>query len=64
MFRICRKIEEAKRLSAIFWNVKDKSIENGKNGVRLKWVEGARFWNEILLMDFSVHIKAVRIIDV
>jgi hypothetical protein len=30
----------------------------------LKWVEGARFWSEILLMNFSVNIKAVRIIDV
>jgi hypothetical protein len=39
------------------------SSENEKNGVKLKWVENAEFWNEKLLQTFSRHLEAVGFID-
>jgi hypothetical protein len=56
--------EEAVALSAFFWDMVDKSIENEKNGVKLKWVESAEFWNEKLLQTFSGHLEAIGFLDV
>ncbi|MEJ2373214.1 MAG: DUF4153 domain-containing protein [Sulfurimonas sp.] len=56
--------EEAIALSAFFWEMVDKSIENEKNDVKLKWEESAEFWNEKLLQTFSGHLEAVGFLDV
>lgn len=56
--------DEAEALSAFFWDMVDKSIQNEKEGIKLKWPEKAEFWNEKLLHTFSGHLEAVGYLEV
>lgn len=56
--------DEAKALSIFFWDMVDKSIQNEKAGIKLKWPENAEFWNEKLLHTFSGHLESTGYLDI
>ena len=59
-----KNADEAKALSVFFWDMVDKSIQNERNGVTLRWTESAEFWNKKLLHTFSGHLKSVGYTDI
>jgi hypothetical protein len=56
--------EEARALSAFFWDMVDKSIEVEKQGASPKWHEGSQFWTEKLLQTFSGYLEATGYSDI
>lgn len=49
--------KEAEVLCEFFWNMVDASIHDEESGVELKWVEGAEYWNEKIMMSLSGYLE-------
>ncbi len=56
--------EEARELSAFFWDMVNKTIEEEKTGLKHKWNEESKFWTEKLLQTLSGHLEALGYLDI